>query len=304
MRSSRWCVVADIRHNVELITVKKAQDMLKKMNVNRPLSRSRIDQYARDMLNESYVFTGEAIKVDVNGFLIDGQHRLHAIIRTGVPQKMLVVRGLPPESQDYMDIGRMRNVGEILHFKGETNGPLIGAIARNIFRIEHGMMAGGTVISVPEVLSVVEAHPEIKRCAEIAMRGKRDSATPIAPSTQGTAHWMIAQVNGWGDADIFVHRVQTCANEKLGSPVLALQRRCNEIRRSNQRVGHRDYLAMMIKTWNLDATGKTANRISTTSRNGVYVLPKVIRLRMSLIDSMDERDNESAEYEQDEAASS
>ena len=53
-----------------------------KLNVekNRNVKKSRINGYVRDIQSDNWVLTGEAIKFDVDGRLIDGQNRCQEVI--------------------------------------------------------------------------------------------------------------------------------------------------------------------------------------------------------------------------------
>lgn len=74
-------------------------------NTNRTLRKSRVEQYAADMKAGRWQLNGEAIKFDNTGRLLNGQHRLHAIVLADVTVKMLVVSGLDPNTQTTMDTG-------------------------------------------------------------------------------------------------------------------------------------------------------------------------------------------------------
>lgn len=106
----------------EIITPEMAREYLKFNTENyRSLSKDRVISYAGDMKNGEWQMNGEAIKFDETGKLIDGQHRLHAIIRAGVPVEMLVVRGVQ-ESVNIYDIGFRRSLGQIAKARGIVPG--------------------------------------------------------------------------------------------------------------------------------------------------------------------------------------
>ena len=92
-----------LRAEFETITPEKAEQYLGKNTGNRSYKTAKIAAYARDIASGSFVVTGEAIKFDWTGRLIDGQNRLAAIISAGAPITTLVVRGLDPGSQMYLD---------------------------------------------------------------------------------------------------------------------------------------------------------------------------------------------------------
>jgi len=275
----------------EEITPKMAEAYLRKNIVNRPVREMKVKQYMRDMLNERWnEETGETIIFDVEGNLVDGQHRLTAVLKSGKTLKWLVVRGVNSRAQRTINTGAPRTVGDQLHIEmGHSNASLLAAIARNVYRIENDMMAGGTTISTEEILDTIERHPELAHSTEIAAgsRGGK-SLTPIAPNVLGAGHWMIREVNGQGEADMFIWRVINLQREREGSPVLALARRCNEIKRQQQRVPHRWFLSMLIKAWNYDVEGKSVMKISTYSKSGVYILPEVLKRKVGASQSLDD----------------
>jgi hypothetical protein len=71
--------------------------------------------------------TGEAIKFSTSGELIDGQHRLQAIIESGKPQWLLVIRGLDPATKAVIDTGAPRTAGDALK--------LVGLGGSNVFAV-------------------------------------------------------------------------------------------------------------------------------------------------------------------------
>lgn len=60
---------------------------------NRPLKRSVALKYARRMKANLWKLTGEPIILNEQGALLDGQHRLHGCIQSGVPFETVVLFG-------------------------------------------------------------------------------------------------------------------------------------------------------------------------------------------------------------------
>lgn len=121
-----------------LITPKIAEKMLSSNTHNRPVYQLTVDCYARDMRLGLWRPNNQGIGFDINGVLIDGQHRLWAIIQSGVTLEMLVVTELPIESQLTVDTGKLRGVGDNLHLIGVDNGNLRSAIVRGLITICTG----------------------------------------------------------------------------------------------------------------------------------------------------------------------
>lgn len=93
--------------------------LAKNADFQRKLRESVVDKYARDMINGQWQLTHQGIAFDSKGRLIDGQHRLAAIVKAGVPIKMLVVRDSPAAAYDHVDLGYGRTATDILKAQGE-----------------------------------------------------------------------------------------------------------------------------------------------------------------------------------------
>ncbi len=77
------------------MTVEKAKELLENNDHNRKVTTSRVQEYAKEMTNGLWLYNGESIIVSVSGRLLDGQHRLLAIVESGVEIEMELVEGVP-----------------------------------------------------------------------------------------------------------------------------------------------------------------------------------------------------------------
>ena len=130
---------------LETISPEMAKQYLATSKGNRRIHPGRVDAYTRDMqMNRWYV--GATIKFDTDGALIDGHHRLSAVLMYGFPVRFLVIRKLPPESVAGIDVGQTRRHHQISKFAGENFSPRHFAIAK---RIEYGF-SNGSCLSYDE----------------------------------------------------------------------------------------------------------------------------------------------------------
>jgi hypothetical protein len=81
---------------------------------NRRISKRTVDAYAQEMTRGRWQLTHQAIAFNQTGELVDGQHRLHAIVVAGVPIKAYVSTGLPLEYNAPIDQGYNRRVDQIM----------------------------------------------------------------------------------------------------------------------------------------------------------------------------------------------
>jgi hypothetical protein len=99
---------------IETITPHIAELYLKFNNNNRPLRKAHIKELASDIIGGNWQVTHQGIAFDTTGRLIDGQHRLHAIILAGVPIQISVTRGCSASSFSILDRGSSRSASDIL----------------------------------------------------------------------------------------------------------------------------------------------------------------------------------------------
>ena len=132
-----------MRTKVEVITPQMAQEILEKHNPrNRTVSEGTVQSYATDMKNGRWTVTHQGLAFDVNGNLLDGQHRLWACLFSGVPIEFNVTRDLPVEStvggvqiftMDAIDRGRVRTTGQQMQLcHNIKNGNVVAAALRGI----------------------------------------------------------------------------------------------------------------------------------------------------------------------------
>lgn len=154
--------MAIVTTSIKKITPAMARTMLESNMGNfRPVNQARVRRYASDMMNGKWWLNGESIKT--NGvMLLDGQHRLHAIIMSGKTVETVVVDGLETDSAISMDKGAPRTLASWLTHSSVANAVTIAAIARQAFYYERGywglVSVGSYGATDADIIEYVEAH--------------------------------------------------------------------------------------------------------------------------------------------------
>jgi len=78
-------------------------------NFNRPFKQAVVDMYVRQIKSGLWRRTHQGIAFDTNDILIDGQHRLMAIVHTNVTVPMLIFIDEPKENFEFIDCGCNRS---------------------------------------------------------------------------------------------------------------------------------------------------------------------------------------------------
>ena len=154
----------------EIITPQRAEALLANNLHNRKLSKTLVSQYTQLMQRGEWRFNGDAIRMTSDGILIDGQHRLTAIVESGIPQPYVIIRGLDAASFKTIDAGKKRSTGDMLSiagYKGAVAG--LAAGARAMFLYDSGVFWSKASQSVDwnppsaQIIDYVDAHPEVAR---------------------------------------------------------------------------------------------------------------------------------------------
>lgn len=122
------------------ITPELAREYLaKNIDKNRPIRKAVVHAYAEQMKRGEWKITPQGISFDQKGRLIDGQHRLMAIIESGAKVPMYVTTGVPVDRMLMIDCGAKRTTADILGIANPKLGNLYNkrgcAIAIDMMRM-------------------------------------------------------------------------------------------------------------------------------------------------------------------------
>lgn len=137
----------------ESITPDMASSWLAKNNHNRNLSASLVAKYARSMLSGDWSLTHQGIAFYDDGSLADGQHRLNAIVISGVTVKMQVAYGVPRTSGADIDVHRARDASDAVRI-----GQLSDWVAKDAIAITRIIAVNGDKLNIREIVHVCESH--------------------------------------------------------------------------------------------------------------------------------------------------
>ena len=91
------------------VTPKLAREWLSRNIFNRPINQDLVQMYVQQIENDLWRLTHQGCGFTTFGSLLDGQHRLTAIIITGKTLPMRVTINQPEENFEFIDNGRNRS---------------------------------------------------------------------------------------------------------------------------------------------------------------------------------------------------
>jgi hypothetical protein len=104
------------------ITPEMAEQMLEKNTHNRKLKRPTVLRYAREMKLGRWQMTHQGVAISDDGTVIDGQHRLAAIVESGRTVPMMLTSGLGMNVQLLVDDHSKRTPHDALSVHEATRG--------------------------------------------------------------------------------------------------------------------------------------------------------------------------------------
>lgn len=247
-----------VTYSIEVVTPALAETWLGRNTNNRRIRRSQVERYARDMESGSWQENGEAIAFADDGTLIDGQHRLSAIVLAAVDVQMLIVRGLPMVAQDTVDDGAKRTMSDTFGFHGVANRANAAAITRRVLMWQEGFRTnqGNFQPSKAEQLDAWRTDATLRDAVEAAVQMRSRGQVPT--SIVGLTWWLFSQIDRSQCAE-FWHGLHTGSDLPANSPIHVVREKI--IRRNAQpgRVQETEYLAWIVKAWNLWRADRTVS---------------------------------------------
>lgn len=240
---SRMCVACIF------ITPAQAAYILESLNThNRRLGPSWL-KIKQAVLRGAWYINGECVAFDCNGVLINGQHRLKAIVESGQPVPVMVFFGVDPEAFTTYDQGKKRNAGDILSIeKREHSSLLAGALAWQM-RYENGEFEATCATPIPndQVLEILNNHPDIVGSAKRVVSKWKTKRLP--PSLLVFLHYQFQLIDA-PLAETFFDTIVEGLGLVRESHEFLLIRRLDDLIGRRSTVDQVEIAALVIITWN------------------------------------------------------
>lgn len=259
-----------MRVEAETITPAMAAEYLKANTHNRPCSADRVADLAGAMKRGEWMDNGDAIRFSDDGVLLDGQGRLKACISAGVSFKTLVVRDLPREAFKTMDLGKKRNVADMLAIDGEKNTTKLARALRFLMMYEGGSYNGATY--TPQQLEeCLIRHPNLRKW----MTPSRQMYKVTGHGAVVLAVCYLGSLTRPQTAEEFMQLLLDGAGLEKGSPVLTLRDRLQQDRASTSKLPASYVSQLVIYAYNAFAKGDSRAILKGSRNSGE--LPRVIK---------------------------
>lgn len=261
----------------ETITPAIAQMWLRDYNdQNRAIRRDYLTRLVRDMQEGRWDgHNGEAIRFDVSGRLVDGQHRLMACMVSGVTIVSLVVRGIPADSYKTVGIGAPKGFADFLSPYGEKNANNLAALTRLVFLWMNDSLDqsknGRRLPTVAELAVTLEQNPDMRESVRFVV-AHADIKRTFTPSVACLVHYAGTLSGNNALVCDFLERTGNGLGLFDDNPIFHL-RKFLLGQRSNRRKHAFEYnLALCIKAWNYVLDGRKTGGLRFTPEEQFPIL--------------------------------
>lgn len=154
----------------------------------RAVNLDAINRYALQIKSGQWALNGEPIIISSDGYLLDGQHRCHAVIKAEIPIDVMIVEGVAHSAITTIDQNRVRSHTDVLNMSGYAKS--LASIMAPVARMEMRMLETGTILDMShnsnkkfivketpqDVLAFVDGNEALRAACEWAasFRGKKN----------------------------------------------------------------------------------------------------------------------------------
>ena len=176
--------VKEFRSEVVDVTPALAKKWLEKNHPEqRNIAWARVESFANDMIAGNWKLTHQGICFDGSGYLTDGQHRLHALVKADVPVKMMVIWNPAATMQDPVDRGGARSVWQLANMHVRVTGALA-----LLHKMEDGNLYSNVPVTLAETLETMEHHKEYMHLIECSNITKKSA---IVSGVRAACVWLM-----------------------------------------------------------------------------------------------------------------
>jgi predicted aspartyl protease len=252
---------------------------------NRRLNAGHMKKLSIDIKNGKYVFNGQPIIRDANGYLRDGQHRLIALKEAGYPPVPILLVTLKgdlshiEQAYDRMDINKSRTYSQRLEHKGLDHAKTIAALRKKITYIKTNFNSFPVVPdSVYDEVGAMYAY-EIEAVAPLVNCG--------FTADMGAAVCLIAKATGLlEDCVQMIKKAKAGEMLKISTPEHTLMKIINKTLRTDARKQGRNAFNFAVVANGLIAGLQGKNYVAADSNSlkaCKWILEKAIENEVKIL---------------------
>lgn len=237
----------------QLITPEVAKKIIESNTRNRRVDRNRVTLYSNEIKEGRWKSdTAETIKISKTGVVLDGQHRLHAVILANTPTYFVIASDLADDVFDVLDTGKSRTGADVFKIEGIKNDTIASAIIAAHDGFANGFRAISNKqyrLTNSQLLDEYYSKPVFwQTVVTKTQRWYVSFSKVLAPSIIGGLYAVFYKINQH-DSDVFFEQLSTGLNIECDSIGL-LRNKLIQDKISPKKMPAPYRIALIIKAWN------------------------------------------------------
>ena len=245
----------------------EARALLAANKDNRPLRPKRVRFYAQTMLQKGWHLTHQGLGFSASGIGLDLQHRLNAVIESGMTIEIMVTEGLSDAAFEAIDQHERRSISDALR------------VDRTVTECARLMLACGSGHAIPTVLDVGEACATIQAMHDQIMAACGTKRAIFGSAPARCAAILLMDMRPTKSAQVVEnYRNLVLGHSELWTPVMhTFNRQCaNGNVRTNCYAERMDLMARAFIV--LDPARANQTRIQVNEESIIAIKQRALRL--------------------------
>jgi hypothetical protein len=266
----------------ELITPSKAKELLEANINNRRVKAEVVDRYAQDIVAGRWKQdTGEVIKISKSGIVLDGQHRLYAIVKANTHIFLHIAYGIEESVSDVLDTGCGRSASDVFKLNRINNDSSIPSIIQTSYLLKNGHFSCGQKNMRLTNAQLLEKYYENEILWQDICKKSHNwylSFAKILPKSFIGGFYSVFKEIDLEMAEQFMNELCTGINVS-NETMLLLRNKFMQDKMSQRKISPTLRTIYMIKAWNCFVKGIVLKKLAFDSERESY--PKILGKKIS-----------------------
>lgn len=244
---------------LENITPELAESLLENNEGNRQPSKKHVNFLAAQITDGAWKVTGDTIKIAASGRVLDGQHRLMAIVKAGVAVETFVARNVAEETFQVIDTGKVRSARDVLTIADLPCASMQATVGRDILMFRTGTIKrrerNTTHAEILEFCKGNELMPHISQATMWHQKG-----APLKTTEMAVLSFLLSEVAP-DEAKEFLDKLCLGYGIQYDSAPFKLREKLTKAILGRYDLSKWEAIALVIKTWNIVRTSSAVPSI-------------------------------------------
>ena len=257
-----------IQAEVTTITPQMAAEWISKTDesIQRKSNKGNTAYLASQIKEGKWKMNGEPIILNGSKGVLDGLHRLRAVVEENKSIQSLVVKGVDPKNIHTIDQGRARTMSDVISMHYDTNNhAAVAAALKFVFDFDSGRYGragsrseyGRENLDTTDALQFLKNNPGFFKFIDEAVAQRNAGDKLVSQKVFCGLKW-VTEEHAFEKAQAFFDKLSNGYGLGPKSPIAALRKRLIQERTAQHRLPGAALVRLLVMTFNNYCEGKQA----------------------------------------------